>query len=227
MIGDILYIVERYWPLLLEGLKNTIIITAASYSIGIALGLSLALIRSYGPKALAAAVTAYVEVFRGTPMLIQLFIIYYSLPAFGIVLDPLTAAIIAIGLNSGAYQSEYFRGAIAAIPRGQWEAALSIGLKKWAAVRYVILPQAWRVALPALTNELIYLLKYSSIAYFVTVPELVFIGKYIGSRTYMYLQVYTVITVIYVTLALTISEGMSRLERRLSVPGISITGRGQ
>ncbi len=227
MIDDILYIVERYWPLLLEGLKNTIIITAASYSIGVALGLSLALLRSYGPKALAAAVTAYVEAFRGTPMLVQLFIVYYSLPAFGIVLDPLTAAIVAIGLNSGAYQSEYFRGALAAIPRGQWEAALSIGLRKWAAVRYVILPQAWRVALPALTNELIYLLKYSSIAYFVTVPELVFMGKYIGSRTYMYLQVYTVITVIYVTLALTISEGMSRLERRLSVPGVSITGRGQ
>lgn len=222
MIEEIAYIVERYWPLLLEGLKNTLTITAAAYAIGVALGLALALVRVYGPRPAAAAVAAYVEAIRGTPMLVQLFIIYYSLPAFGIVLDPLTAAIAAIGLNSGAYQAEYFRGAIAAIPRGQWEAALSIGLKKWQAVRHVIIPQTWRVALPAMTNELIYLLKYSSIAYFVTVPELVFMGKYIGSRTYMYLQVYTLIAIIYVVLALIASEGMARLERRLSVPGLSI-----
>jgi len=222
MIEEIAYIVERYWPLLLEGLKNTLTITAAAYAIGVTLGLALALVRVYGPRPAAAAVAAYVEAIRGTPMLVQLFIIYYSLPAFGIVLDPLTAAIAAIGLNSGAYQAEYFRGAIAAIPRGQWEAALSIGLKKWQAVRHVIIPQTWRVALPAMTNELIYLLKYSSIAYFVTVPELVFMGKYIGSRTYMYLQVYTLIAIIYVVLALIASEGMARLERRLSVPGLSI-----
>ncbi len=223
MIGDIAYIVEEYWPLLLEGLKNTLIITAVSYAIGVILGLALALIRVYGPRPAAAAVTAYVEAIRGTPMLVQLFIIYYSLPAFGIVLDPLTAAIAAIGLNSGAYQAEYFRGAISAIPRGQWEAALSIGLRKWQAVRHVIIPQTWRVALPAMTNELIYLLKYSSIAYFVTVPELVFMGKYIGSKTYMYIQVYTIIAMIYVALALIASEGMARLEKKLSIPGISVT----
>lgn len=227
MIEDIAYIINAYWPLLLEGMKNTLIITATSYTIGVTLGLALALVRVYGPRPAAAAVTAYIEAIRGTPMLVQLFIIYYSLPALGIVLDPLTAAIVAIGLNSGAYQAEYFRGAIAAIPRGQWEAALSIGLRKWQAVRHVIIPQTWRVAIPAMTNELVYLLKYSSIAYFVTVPELVFMGKYIGSRTYMYIQVYIIIAIIYVALALIASESMAKLEKRLSIPGISLTSPRQ
>lgn len=227
MIGDVARVIAEYWPLLLEGLGNTLAITGTSYAIGVALGLGLALLRVYGPRPASAAVTAYVEAIRGTPMLVQLFIIYYSLPAFGIVLDPLTAAIVAIGLNSGAYQAEYFRAAIKAIPRGQWEAALSVGLRKWQAVRHVILPQTWRVAIPAMTNELIYLLKYSSIAYFVTVPELVFMGKYIGSKTYMYIQVYTIIALIYVTLALIASEAMGRLERRAGIPGVSVTAPRQ
>ena len=223
MLSDIILILTRYGPLLLEGLRNTLLLTCISYIIGLVLGLGLSILRVYGPLWVKAIVATYIEVFRGTPMVVQLFLIYYSLPSIGVRLDPFTSAIIAIGLNSGAYQAEYFRSAIGSISLGQWEAALSIGMKKATVIRTIIIPQVFRVALPALTNEIIYLLKYSSIAYFITVPELVYTGKIIGTRTFMYLQVYTVIAIIYVIFSLLFSELFFRVEKRISIPGISIS----
>ena len=223
MLSDIIFILTRYGPLLLEGLRNTLLLTCISYIIGLILGLGLSILRVYGPLWVKAIVATYIEIFRGTPMVVQLFLIYYSLPSIGVRLDPFTSAIIAIGLNSGAYQAEYFRSAIGSISLGQWEAALSIGMKRATAIRTIIIPQVFRVALPALTNEIIYLLKYSSIAYFITVPELVYTGKIIGTRTFMYLQVYTVIAIIYVIFSLLFSELFFRVEKRISIPGISIS----
>ena len=223
MLSDIILILTKYGPLLLEGLRNTLLLTCISYIIGLVLGLGLSILRVYGPLWVKAIVATYTEIFRGTPMVVQLFLIYYSLPSIGVKLDPFTSAIIAIGLNSGAYQAEYFRSAIGSISLGQWEAALSIGMKKATVIRTIVIPQVFRVALPALTNEMIYLLKYSSIAYFITVPELVYTGKIIGTRTFMYLQVYTVIAVIYVIFSLLFSELFFRVEKRISIPGISIS----
>ena len=223
MLSDIIFILTRYGPLLLEGLRNTLLLTCISYIIGLVLGLGLSILRVYGPLWVKAIVATYTEIFRGTPMVVQLFLIYYSLPSIGVKLDPFTSAIIAIGLNSGAYQAEYFRSAIGSVSLGQWEAALSIGMKKATVIRTIIIPQVFRVALPALTNEIIYLLKYSSIAYFITVPELVYTGKIIGTRTFMYLQVYTVIAIIYVIFSLLFSELFFRVEKRISIPGISIS----
>ena len=223
MLSDIVSILTRYGPLLLEGLRNTLLLTCISYIIGLVLGLGLSILRVYGPLCVKAIVATYIEIFRGTPMVVQLFLIYYSLPTIGVKLDPFTSAIIAIGLNSGAYQAEYFRSAIGSVSLGQWEAALSIGMKKATAIRTIIIPQVFRVALPALTNEIVYLLKYSSIAYFITVPELVYTGKIIGTRTFMYLQVYTIIAIIYVIFSLLFSELFFRVERRISIPGISIS----
>jgi len=223
MLSDIVSILTRYGPLLLEGLRNTLLLTCISYIIGLVLGLGLSILRVYGPLWVKAIVATYIEIFRGTPMVVQLFLIYYSLPTIGVKLDPFTSAIIAIGLNSGAYQAEYFRSAIGSVSLGQWEAALSIGMKKATAIRTIIIPQVFRVALPALTNEIVYLLKYSSIAYFITVPELVYTGKIIGTRTFMYLQVYTIIAIIYVIFSLLFSELFFRVERRISIPGISIS----
>ncbi len=223
MLSDIILILTRYGPLLLEGLRNTLLLTCISYIIGLVLGLGLSILRVYGPLWVKAIVATYTEIFRGTPMVVQLFLIYYSLPSIGVKLDPFTSAIIAIGLNSGAYQAEYFRSAIGSISLGQWEAALSIGMKKATVIRTIVIPQVFRVALPALTNEMIYLLKYSSIAYFITVPELVYTGKIIGTRTFMYLQVYTVIAIIYVIFSLLFSELFFRVEKRISIPGISIS----
>lgn len=223
MLSGIVFIVTKYGPLLLEGLRNTLLITCISYAIGLVLGLVLSILRVYGPLWIKVIAAIYIEVFRGTPMVVQLFLVYYSLPSFGIKLDPFTSAIIAIGLNSGAYQAEYFRSAIGSISLGQWEAALSIGMKKPTAIKSIIIPQIFRVALPALTNEIVYLLKYSSIAYFITVPELVYMGKIIGTRTFMYLQIYTIIAIIYVIFSLLFSELFFRIEKHVSIPGISIS----
>ncbi|RLE45931.1 MAG: amino acid ABC transporter permease, partial [Candidatus Methanomethylicota archaeon] len=171
-IENFLYVLLKYGPHLVNGLENTIIITILSFTIGFLLGLPLSILRVYAPKPLSLISIAYIELIRGTPMVVQLFIIYYGLPSAGIVkLTPLQAAIIGIGINSAAYQAEYFRTALKAIRSEQIEAALSLGMTRLQTIRYVVLPQAFRIVLPAWTNELIYLLKYSSIAMLVTVME--------------------------------------------------------
>ncbi len=222
---EIASILSTYGPLLAEAVIMTLTVTAGAYAIGFVLGLPLAIARTYGGRTLRSVAAAYIEVIRGTPMVVQLFIVYYAAPAAGIMLSPTLAAILALGLNSAAYQAEYFRAAFLAVVKAQWEAALSIGLTEGQAVRAVILPQSMRIALPALTNELVYMLKYSSISYFITVPELVYVGKFIGSRTFMYTEVYALIAVIYVALSLAFTEGMRAIEKKFYIPGISITAR--
>ena len=149
-------------PKLLEGLLITFRVAFISLGIGLLIGFPSALIRVYGPKWLRWIVTGYIEVFRGTPTLVQLFIIYYGLPQFGITFTAFTSAYIALGLNSGAYQSEYFRGAIQAISSGQMMAARSIGMSRLKAIRYVIIPQALRYALPSWSNELVAMVKITT-----------------------------------------------------------------
>jgi len=159
-------------PALLRGTVVTLEITGISISIGFILGILLALGRIYGNKSIYIVATTYVEVIRGTPLLTQLFLLYFGLPSIGIMLSPFLAAIIGMGLNSGAYQAEYFRGAIQAVKSGQMMAARSVGMNKFKAVRYIILPQMLRIVIPSWSNELIYLVKYSSLAYMIQAPVL-------------------------------------------------------
>ena len=222
MIAGIIEILSSYGHLLLYGLRNTLILTAVSFVIGFSLGSLIAVGRVYGPAWLRALLAAYVELIRGTPMLLQLFILYYALPDIGVKLSAMTAAILGMGLNSAAYQSEYIRASIKAVPSGQWEAALSIGMSKLQAILDIIMPISLRSALPALTNELVYLLKYSSIAYFLTVIELVYAGKIIGAETFMYVQVYTIIAIIYLAFSLLITRGMKLLEQKVMIPGLAV-----
>ncbi len=217
--------VEHY-QLFLEGLRNTLILTATSFIMGLALGLLIAIGRVYGQRLLRLLLAGYVEVIRGTPMLLQLFLVYYALPRLGILLSPLLAAFLGMGLNSAAYQSEYLRSSIRAVPRGQWEAALSIGMTRWQAITSIVLPIALRTSIPALTNELVYLLKYSSIAYFLTVVELVYAGKIIGAETFAYLEVYTIIALTYLAFSLAITRSMRLLEKKTAIPGL-ITAHGR
>lgn len=216
-------VLAKYAPLLTEGLRNTLLVTAASFVIGFALGLPLSVARMYGSLPLKVLVTAYVELIRGTPLMLQLFLVYYALPALGITLSPLQAAILALGLNSAAYQAEYFRTAMGSIARGQWEAALGIGLSKWSAVRHVVIPQVLRIAVPMLTNEAIYLLKYSSIASLITVPELLYVSRIITSRTFMYVQVYAFLGLTYVAIGSVIAKLMRRVEAIIAVPGLTVS----
>jgi len=222
---EIVYLVSTYGVSLFNAMLLTLEITSIGFTLGVLLGLPISLGRVYGPLPLKALLAAYIELIRGTPMIVQLFFIYYALPLVGIKLDAFTASIIAIGLNSAAYQAEYFRMAFGAVPREQWEAALSIGLSKWNTITNVIIPQGVRIAIPALTNELIYLLKYSSIAYFVTVPETVYVSKVIGAKTLLHIQIYTITAVFYIVVAVVLTKSAKKLEERVSIPGLVVKGR--
>jgi len=182
-------------PALLRGTVVTLEITGISISIGFILGILLALGRIYGNKSIYIVATTYVEVIRGTPLLTQLFLLYFGLPSIGIMLSPFLAAIIGMGLNSGAYQAEYFRGAIQAVKSGQMMAARSVGMNKFKAVRYIILPQMLRIVIPSWSNELIYLVKYSSLAYMIQAPELMAQGKVIAAKNFRTFEVFIVVQV--------------------------------
>ncbi|MFM4961074.1 amino acid ABC transporter permease [Aeromonas caviae] len=184
--------------------------------LGIVLGLSAALARLYGPAPLVILVRFYVWLIRGTPLLVQLFLIFYGLPSAGIVLDAFTAAVIGFTLNIGAYSSEIIRATLAAIPKGQWEAAYSIGMN-WPQVMWrVILPQAARIAVPPLSNTFISLVKDTSLAAAVTVPELFQAAQRLASVTYEPLILYIETALIYLMFSSVLSTLQDRLEQRLA-----------
>jgi len=205
---------QSLWPLLYAGLVFTVPLTLVSFAIGLALAFVVALVRLFGPKWAVAIVRFYVWLFRGSPLLVQLFVIFYGLPNVGIVLDPLTAAIIGFSLNVGAYNSEVIRGVIESIPKGQWEAAYSMGMTREQALRRAILPQAARVALPPLSNSFIALVKDTSLAAVLTVPEVFQAAQRIASVTYEPLILYTEAALVYLLFSSVLSSAQVRLERK-------------
>lgn len=216
---DLLLILKQSAPALLEGLGVTMFLTFFSITFGFFLGIFLALGRVYGNKVIYWLTTSFIEIIRGTPLLVQLFILYYGLPPYGIKLAPLTAAVIGFSINSGAYQAEYLRGSIQSISSGQMRAALSIGMTKWQGVRYIILPQALRRVIPAWTNEFIYLLKYTSLAYIIGAPEMMAQAKFVASRNYEFFKVYLITAVIYLVVVVAFTHFFSWVEARVKVPG--------
>ena len=208
--------IDSFWPLLSAGLIFTVPLTLITFFLGILLGLLVALARLYGPTPLVALVRFYVWLIRGTPLLVQLFLIFYGLPSAGIVLDAFTAAVIGFTLNIGAYSSEIIRATLAAIPKGQWEAAYSIGMN-WPQVMWrVILPQAARIAVPPLSNTFISLVKDTSLAAAVTVPELFQAAQRLASVTYEPLILYSETALIYLMFSSVLSTLQDRLERKLT-----------
>lgn len=205
---------QSLWPLLYAGLVFTVPLTLISFAIGLALAFLVALVRLFGPKWAVAIVRFYVWLFRGSPLLVQLFVIFYGLPNVGIVLDPLTAAIIGFSLNVGAYNSEVIRGVIESIPKGQWEAAYSMGMTREQALRRAILPQAARVALPPLSNSFIALVKDTSLAAVLTVPEVFQAAQRIASVTYEPLILYTEAALVYLVFSSVLPSAQVRLERK-------------
>jgi len=212
-------IVESSWVYMVEGIWVTLFLTLISVVIGFFLGVLLAVAKTYGNKLSYYISYVFIEIIRGTPLLVQLFILYYSLPVIGIRLSPLLASIVAFSLNSAAYQAEYLRGAIQSISSGQMQAALSIGMKKWQAIRLIILPQALRRFIPSWTNEFIYLLKYSSLSYIVGAPEIMAQAKFVASRNFEFFQVYLFAAIIYFVLVTIFSEIFRFIEKKLKIPG--------
>jgi len=207
-------------PNLLSGLGNTLLLTFISITAGFFLGITLALGRVYGNKIINAICVGYIELIRGTPLLVQLFIIYFGLPSVGIIFSPIQAALIGLSINSSAYQAEYLRGSIQSVEAGQMTAARSLGMSKLQSIGNIILPQALRISIPAWSNEFIYLLQYSSIAYIIQVAELTAEGKFIAAHTFRYLEVFAMIALIYLVLTIVSTEIIDRIAKRMSIPGI-------
>jgi polar amino acid transport system permease protein len=201
----------NYLGELVEGLLVTFELSFTALGIGMILGLAAALARTYGRKAVSYAASAYIELVRGTPLTVQLFIIYFGLPVLGLFFSPTLSAIVALGINSGAYQAEYFRGAIESIGGGQMEAALSLGMSRPQAITRIILPQAIRLALPSWSNEAAYLPKYSSVAFLVTVPELMARAKIVISENLKPMEVYMVVGLIYLVTIASLSKILDML----------------
>jgi len=200
-------------PLLL-GAGTTIMITLASLVVAIVLGLGLALVRLLGFRAVNALIATYVEVFRNTPVLAQLFIIYFSLPYLGVKIDPFPAAIIGLGLNGGAVLCEVFRAGLNAIHHGQREAALAIGMTPWMSLRYIILPQTWRITLPPLGNYAIALLKDTAVVSAIAAPEIMFWARNLVTSTFETTFVYALAALLYFCLSFPLARLVERFERR-------------
>lgn len=206
-------LIDSFYPLIKAGLTFTVPLTIISFSLGLVLALIVALIRIFGNKPLVAVVKFYVWIIRGTPLLVQLFIIFYGLPNLGITLDAFVSAAIGFTLSVGAYNSETIRGAILSVPKGQWEAAEALSMTKRQAMVHVILPQALKVAIPSLSNSFISLVKDTSLAATITVTELFQIGQQITARTYEPLWVYSEVAVIYLIFCSVLTYLQSRLEK--------------
>lgn len=203
-------------PIMLRGAGYTVLFALAAMVGGLLIGFPVAVMRMLPYRLLAWPANVYVSLMRGTPLLVQMFVIYYGLPSVGIEFSPVTAGILALSLNSGAFLSESLRGAIASISKGQWAASYSLGLGYWRTLYYVVLPQALRVAVPAMSNTLISLIKDTSLVSVITLTELMLSTKEVISTTFQPLPLYLAAAAIYWTLSLLFEALQRRAEQRLN-----------
>jgi cystine transport system permease protein len=203
------------WPLVRGALTGTIPLALVSFALGLVLALVVALMRLSRVRLVSGIARAYVSVIRGTPLLVQLFVIFFGLPSVGVTISPWPSAIIAFTLNVGGYAAEVIRAAIQSVPKGQWEAAHMIGMSHRLALRRIILPQAARVSVPPLSNTFISLVKDTSLASLILVSEMFRQAQQIAAFSNKYLAVYIEAAVIYWVVCLVLSSGQSVLEKRL------------
>jgi polar amino acid transport system permease protein len=210
-------VVRDNFPLLLRGVAVTVELWLVAFALGLALGFAISLARVSQRPSLNALAIGYVEVFRNTPVLVQLIWFYYAFPiVLGAQLTPFVAAALALTLNTSAYCAEIFRGGIVSIARGQWEGAKAIGMTRAMTMRRVVLPQVMKRMLPAFTNRAIELAKVTSLASLLAVNEVMYEGRLLSSTYYRPLEILTVVALIYLVLIYPGSYLSSRLERRLA-----------
>jgi His/Glu/Gln/Arg/opine family amino acid ABC transporter permease subunit len=205
---------EHYFPYILKGAIVTIELTVVSLLISIVLGLVAAIAKLSGRRVASAIANVYVELIRGTPALLQLFIIYFGLTSYGISLDSFTAAVLTLGFIGGAYLAEVFRAGIQSVDRGQVEAAVSLGMQPSTVMRRIVLPQALVLTLPPFTNFVIALLKDTSLALTIAVPEIMYRSYDVASQTFRSMEVYAMAGAIYLAVCLPLSRLVRVLERR-------------
>jgi His/Glu/Gln/Arg/opine family amino acid ABC transporter permease subunit len=214
-------IIPDYFDVFMKGLETTLIISVVSIVLGFVGGILIGMCRISRNPLVYGASTVYVEAFRGTPLLIQIFLVYLGLPQIGIYIDsPLVAGLIALSLNSAAYQSEIFRGGVQSISIGQIEAARSLGMTYNQALFSVVIPQAIRNAMPPYTNEFITMIKDSSLVMTIGVLELTLRGKLISATTGQSIPVLLFVAVLYFVLTFSTSRIMRYVERRFAIPGM-------
>ena len=203
------------FPLLLEGMAMTLMLGVISFLIGCVLGAIVAMARLTGPLPMRVVMWCYVALFRGTPLLIQVFLIYFGLPQLGVQIPPIQSAILAFSLYAAAYLSEHFRAAITGVDAGQWEAANSLGMSYGRMLRRVIFPQAVRLATPSVGGQFIHLMKDTSLASVITVVELTRVAESVGTASFEYMQAFLIAAVAYLIINTTLTLGQGVLERRM------------
>ena len=214
-----------FMPGLLQGTWLTLQIAVVGCLLAVAMATIAALCRLYGPRPLRWLAVTYVEFFRGTSALVQLFWLFFVLPDFGISMEPFTVAVLGLGLNVGAYGAEVVRGAIQGIQRGQWEATTALNMTRWQALRRIILPQAFVAMIPPWGNLFIELLKSTALVSLITMSDLTFKAKTLNDFSLKTIPIFSLALLFYLVLSLAITIGMRWLERA-SVRGM-VRGRGR
>ncbi|RZA28996.1 MAG: amino acid ABC transporter permease [Lysobacteraceae bacterium] len=215
-MADLIALLHEAAPALLTGAGYTLMFALASMAGGLAIGMPVALMRIAPWAAVRLPASFYVSVMRGTPLLVQIFLIYYGLPSIGIEFTPVTAGVLALSLNAGAYLSESLRGAIRAVSEGQWRASFSLGLGYWQTLHHIIMPQALRIAVPSMSNTLISLIKDTSLVSVIALTELMLATKEAIAVTFQPLPLYVAAACIYWVLSLFFEAIQRRAERRLN-----------
>jgi len=210
---------QELFEALNRGLVMSIALIIPSAVGGVLVGILTGCLRAFGDTFIRKACDTYAALFRGTPLVVQLFILYFGFPNIGIYLTPYAAAVTGFILCSGAYQSEYVRGALLSIKKNQYFAAQALGLSKFQSIFWIIIPQAMRKALPGCGNEIIYLIKYSSLAYIVTVMELTGEGKTLATEYFRFTEVFAVIGLYYLALVSLAILALKKLEKAVHIPG--------
>jgi polar amino acid transport system permease protein len=215
---DLLAEYLEWWPDLWSGLQLTVLLTIGGMALALVIGLLLALARLDPRRRLLSVPAAvFVELIRGSPLLLQLFYIFYVFPFFGLRLDRIAAAILGLGINYGAYLSEVFRSGIEAVDHGQWEAARSLGMRPLVYMPHVILPQAIRIIIPPIGNYFISMFKDTALVSTISIGDLLFRGQLLAAENFKYLEIYSFIFVLYVVISYPASVGVRALERSLRI----------
>lgn len=204
-------------PGLLQGAVLTLEIAVLGSALAVAAGIAAALLRLYGAAPLRWLATVYVEIFRGTSALVQLFWLFFVLPQFGVTLDAFLVAVLALGLNVGAYGSEVVRGAILSVKRGQWEASIALNMSHAQMLRRIILPQAFIAMIPPWGNLFIELLKSTALVSLITLSDLAFKAQQMNQTTFKTVPIFTLVLLMYLSMSLVVTIGMRLLEKRASL----------
>jgi polar amino acid transport system permease protein len=214
-------------PALLEGAAVTVAVSVASYVLALCFGLLLGLARTSRFLLVRVAAAGYVQFMRGTPLLLQLFFIYYVLPYGGLILSPFQAGVLGLTLNYAAYMAEVFRAGIAAVPKGQFEAGASLALTHRQLMAYVVIPQALKIVVPPIGNFFVAIFKDSALVSVITMKDLMFTGQILAASTFMHFQIFALVAAIYLMLSYPAAKAVDFLERRLDKQSVARSARNR